>query len=513
MTAWRARSLFALFALAPSGCTGGCRREAVNHAEAPFEIASPYELTTLDPHKANTVSNFAVLSNVYEPLVATDADMKVKPALATAWENPDPLTWRLHLRPGVAFHSGRKLRAEDVVFSLRRLMEHRDLGMRVFVQNLTSVRALDAATIELSTSRPSHNLLSKLHFALVVPEGSTAETLHRRADGTGPFVVREWDEGRSLVVRRNDDYWGPRPTLGLVRFTLGEAPEAAASGLLEGRYQLMQGSGKIAEALLRESPLHEVLRHDNIYVKYLGYDLVREVTPFCPIKPNPFRNALVRRALDLVLDRQVLVEALPVHAVPATQVVPRFIFGFDPSLPATRSSAPEARALLEAEGLGGGFSVTLHTRHIFAGAARVVQKQLAPIGVQVEVKPIDEDEFFSLHDGGRLTLWITRYGCPSGDASDFLNDVIHSRDPSDMYGHRNGGYYSNPRMDAAIRKSEEVEDVEDRRQAVQRMIRQVSDERIMLPLYLDQDVYGIERAYSWQPRNDSYIRLAEVKRR
>ena len=497
----------ALLALAT--LPAGCRRKA---ADTPFHIATPYELTTLDPHRANTVSNFAVLSNVYEPLVVTDADMKVQPALATTWENPDALTWVLHLRRGVTFQSGRPLQANDVVYSLRRLLDHPELDMRVYMQNLAAVRARDPFTIELKTTRPSRILLNKLHFALVIPDGATTESLRARPDGTGPYAVAAWTEGRQLALRRHEGYWGPRPALAHVRFVLGQRAEAAATGLLDGRFQLVQGSGKAVEARLRESG-HEVLRHENIYVKYLGYDVGREETPFCQVKPNPFRNPEVRRALDIGLDRKALVDALPVHAVPASQVVPRFIFGFDPALRPSQPDLGLARKLLQEAGLGAGFPVTLHTRRLFAAAAHAVATQLREIGVMVSVIELGEQEFFALHDGGRLSLWITRYGCPSGDASDFLDDVVHSRDPQGEYGYRNGGLYHDPETDAAIEASAEVENVDDRRRAVQQLIARINEKRIMLPLYLDLDVYGLSREFSWQPRNDSYIRAADVRPR
>src|SRR5947207_1760449 len=62
-------------------------------------ISVPYELSTLDPHAKDTISNYAILSNIYEPLVRTDADMKLHPALAATWDNPDLNTWVVHLRP------------------------------------------------------------------------------------------------------------------------------------------------------------------------------------------------------------------------------------------------------------------------------------------------------------------------------------------------------------------------------------------------------------------------------
>src|SRR6185295_3154378 len=88
----------------------GCAR--LSGGPAPFAIAVPVELTSLDPFE-DSVASSIVIGNLYEPLVRLDADMRVQPALATSWSSADPLTWSFEIRQGVRFHDGRPLRVED----------------------------------------------------------------------------------------------------------------------------------------------------------------------------------------------------------------------------------------------------------------------------------------------------------------------------------------------------------------------------------------------------------------
>lgn len=74
--------------------------------QRPFHAALYYDLSTLDPHVEATVSN-SLLYNLYEALVAVDADLQIRPGLAESWSTPDDLTWHLRLRPDVRFHSTR----------------------------------------------------------------------------------------------------------------------------------------------------------------------------------------------------------------------------------------------------------------------------------------------------------------------------------------------------------------------------------------------------------------------
>jgi ABC-type transport system substrate-binding protein len=153
-----------------------CRKEVV---EAPrtVAIAAPYELDTLDPQAEDRLSNFAILFNVYDPLEDTDADMRIRPSLATTWESPDPLTWVFHVRSSVTFHSGRPLRAADVVYSLKRPGREAGLQVSNFTRDIADVEPLDDHTIKLRTAVPTRVLLAKLRHVAIIPEGATAGAL------------------------------------------------------------------------------------------------------------------------------------------------------------------------------------------------------------------------------------------------------------------------------------------------------------------------------------------------
>src|SRR5262245_2272008 len=119
-----------------------------------FTIEVPYEISTLDPHERNTLSNFAVLSHFYEPLVTSDAGMKIQPCLAKLWENPDQLTWLFYLQTSVHFHSGKPLTSADVVYSFQRLLQHPELEMGGYLTDISDIRAVDRYTVRIHTLRP-----------------------------------------------------------------------------------------------------------------------------------------------------------------------------------------------------------------------------------------------------------------------------------------------------------------------------------------------------------------------
>jgi peptide/nickel transport system substrate-binding protein len=496
----------AVLAAAALSLAAGCR----NRAPAHLTISAPYEVDSLDPHVKNTVSNVVVTGHIYEPLVTTDKDMRLQPGLARLWENPDPSTWVFHLRPDVKFHSGRPLRADDVVYTIRRLLADPLLEIGGYTLYIADVRALDDLTVQIRTTRPLSILLNKLRFVGIVPEGSTSATLASSTDGTGPYRLVRWVKGQSVELARNDAYWGKAPAIPRVTIILDRSPAQAAGDFMEGRAQLAQCNSKSAAAPLLGHERAVLQRRPSLYVKYLSYDMARAQSPYVAAAANPFRDLRVRQALELAVDRERLASALSIDAVPAQQIVPAFIFGFNPTLVPTRPDPAAARALLADAGFPGGFRVRLDVRKSYLEAAVQVRTQLAPLGIVVDIESQPDEAFMERVKRHDTSLFISRFGCPTGDASDILDNALHTADALRHMGMQNYGGYSNPEVDRRIEESAGIEAVADRRLALEKIVAMLDADRAWIPLYSDQDVYAVDRSLAWEPRNDSFIYAAEV---
>jgi peptide/nickel transport system substrate-binding protein len=498
--------------LALAASVGGCRRAAT--VDPPtvdaVDIAVPWEIATLDPHAEDKVSNHALWTNVYESLVTLGNGLEVRPALAESWESPHPLRWVFKLRRNVHFHGGQPFGARDVVASVQRILGGRDLQIRNYLSEVTEVQALDEHTVEIRTSQPSRGLLNKLSFVAVISAAADPATLTSTANGTGPYRLARWEPGRLVSVARHDGWWGPRPAVRAATFHLAQSTDAVIAGLQAGRFPLAQADSRRLSAALQGSTSHEVLRRDNLFVKYLAFDVAHETTPYVPGRPNPFRDARVRRAIHAAIDRHRMVKEMWGYAVPATQPVPRLVFGFNPRIPEPAADRELAARLLAEAGVTGGFEVVLHARRILADAAALVREELAGVGIRVTLKELPDEEFFDLVGRGAASLWINRFGCTTGDATEILNDVLHTRDEARHLGMLNYGGHGDARLDVEIEAVGRIEDSGIRRDAIQRILERVMDEVIVVPLYNDQDVYALSRAYVWEPRSDSHIRVAEI---
>lgn len=488
---------------------GACRRPAPPPS---LTLSVPYQIDTLDPHARDRLGNAAIAAHFYEPLVAFDAEMGIHPALAERWESPDLLTWVFHLRSGVRFHGGRALTAEDVVYTFDRLANVAKLEVGLYVVQIRSVRALDPMTVEIRTRRPLGILLNKLAAVPVVPKGS-GESLATQVDGTGPYRLVAFEPGR-LRLRRNDAYRvapGSSPPAAVdVTILLGRGAAEAGSDFSAGRCDVAQVPGREIARSLERVPGATISRRPELFVKALGFDVVPHRTPFVPGDANPFAARAVREAVSLALDRKALAERLPSSALPASQLVPPYVFGFDPSLPAAVHDPERARRLLAEAGYAAGFEVTLHARKRLVDAAREVAAQLAPVGIRVTVAELSDGEFFEMAESGRLSFILISFGCASGDVSDLLDAGFHSVDAARRFGTSNFGRFSDPSLDEAIERSAEILEAGDRRETLFGIVRRAMSEHVLVPLYLDENVFAVRRPFAYRPRASSFVLAADV---
>src|SRR3954453_13794043 len=128
-------------------CTvGGVLSIAPARAEHVVRWVTTLAPSGLDPHAFGNQQTSAVHLELYEPLVDVDWKMNVEPSLALRWRLASPTVWRFELRPGVTFHGGEPLTAEDVVFSLTRARADTS-AWSYFLPGITGIEAPDAGTV------------------------------------------------------------------------------------------------------------------------------------------------------------------------------------------------------------------------------------------------------------------------------------------------------------------------------------------------------------------------------
>lgn len=488
----------------------GCARRIP--AGETYTISVPYDLDTLDPGARNRLSDFSLLSNFYEPLVVTDANLSPRPALAVRWSNPDALTWLFELRPGVLFQDGQPLTAEDVVWTFERLLRSPGLELSGNISSIRSVRARDAKTVEIRTVAPAGILLNKLRFVLVVRRGEDFPLLSGRVNGTGPYRLGSWKRGEMLSLERNEAYWGARPALGRVSIALNRSADVALEDFLSGRSLFVQSNSKATERALLKKPGVAVRRNSSVSVKFLYFEVAREVSADFAGGKNPFQDVRVRRAVSLAIDRAELVRRLSVPASPAHQLVTPYIFGYDPSREPIPYDPREAARLLAEAGWPDGFDLRFRARGLFSEAAGVVSEMLGRVGIRARVTSLSEREWFQAMNEGRFSLTISRFGCPTGDASDIFENALHTRDTKRAIGLTNYSHYSSSDVDRLVDQTSRILEMTRRQALLFEATTHAMDDLPIVPLYVDQDFYAFRSGVEWTPRNDNFLIASEITR-
>ncbi|MBN1533192.1 MAG: hypothetical protein JXA20_11055 [Spirochaetes bacterium] len=161
-------------------------------------------------------------ANVWEALVKMDGRLRPRPWLAERWESRGGgKIWRFRLRGGVLFHNGAPLTAADVVANMERKRRHPRFDPRGIMGNVTALRAAGDRVVEFRLLHPLPffpGLLSYYGSPILHPSSFNGDGTIRRMIGTGPFMFRSVDRGRSLTLVRFDRYWGARPAYGRVVF-------------------------------------------------------------------------------------------------------------------------------------------------------------------------------------------------------------------------------------------------------------------------------------------------------
>lgn len=479
-------------------------------------IALQTDLTSLDPHVAPTFTSAALQQHVFGSLVTMDARLTVVPDLATAWRNPDDTTWEFDLRDGVAFSDGTPFTAEDVAFSLRRAATIRNAAGTVapYVRAIRRVTVVSPQRLWLETDTPYPQLLSDLTRVRSVPahlgEGATTERFNRgeAAIGTGPYLALRWMPGDRLELRRNPGYWGPTPAWAAVTFRPIPSDAARLAALLSGDVDVIDKVSTADVARLRREARMSLFQHDGNRTMFLVPDLARETSPFvtdrggAPLTPNPLREALVRRALSLAINRPALAaRTMEGLATPANQAAPAGMFGYADAIPPAAFDPAEARRLLAVAGYPDGFRLVLHCssgRYLNdRQTCQAIAQMLTRIGVETVVQSEPPAVFYARMTRFDASLLLNGWGS-IGENLTVLRQVLHSVDEARGYGGFNRGRYANPEVDRLIESAAATVDEGARRTAQQAAMEGAMADLGVIPLYTAAWAWATRRGLTYE---------------
>jgi peptide/nickel transport system substrate-binding protein len=414
--------------------------EAAAQSTTPIKISFRSALVRLDPAFTVSSDEYVATQSIYDNLTRLDDKLSPIPGIASEWSSPDGgATWLFMLRSGVKFHHGRELDAEDVVFSLSRVLDSKNgsPGRRA-VGPIKTVTAEGPMTVKFVLEGPFAEFPAIMSgtFSRIVPRDAS-ENLNQKPVGSGPFKFGEWIPGQHLKLVRNADYWmAGAPKASEVWLVTYPAQAAEQSAFATGETHMMWDVPVALVPAVSKFPNVTLIE-----VPSTGFQpvVMRSDRP-------PFNDPRVRRAVKHAISReQVMRFVLQGHGVVAqdTPVAPSSAM-YAPVQAPTYDVA-EAKGLMKEAGLEAGFPVKLFASNERAGCietAQVIKPMLEAIGIKAEIQQVPWDRF-NAEVWKKETFFISNWvGRPTIDEQ--LYPYFHTTGSWNEYN------YSNPQLDKLL---------------------------------------------------------------
>jgi len=460
-------------------------------------------LVSLDPHTQDEEVTTSVLANFYQGLVGFDANMKLRPMLAAGYANPDELTWRFRLRPGVRFHDGRPLTAEDVIYSLERARSHPQSVFKSILAVVERIEKRAALEVQIVTRRPQPVLIKTLTAVAILPRGFQPGNT---AVGTGPYRLVGAELDKEIRLEAFQGYWGSLPAFRRAVFRIVPQDRWRGHELVGERLDVDAEPSLQMRVIIEKDPKFRILTQEGASVTMLG--MVGSGTPV----ENPLADRRVRQAISLAIDRRELVRTLfNWYTAPASQLVPKSIFGFNPDLPVIERNLDQARRLLQEAGLEEGVHLRLDHSEATGPEADMIRRQLADVGIGVQLNRVNWEELYNRISTGESRFHLVGYITTTADVSELFNSLIHTNMPGTEYGLENPSGYSNPELDRLIEAADREYSIQRRQRLLQEAMGRVMEDLPLIPLYVWTRCYGLRRDLEWTPRADGLILAEEFR--
>jgi peptide/nickel transport system substrate-binding protein len=437
-------ALPAAAALAPRGAHAGEARDAA------ITVGMTVPSGAIDPLTVADTGGVCMLSQVGEYLTLSDPDLRLRPCLADSWQpNHDGSVWTFRLRQGVRFHDGRPFGAADVVATMDRLADpaNGSVALSALAGCLSKggTQALDERSVAFHLDAPNGSfpyLVSSDNYSAIMLPADYAGGFERGFPGTGPFRLERYTPKAHATFLRNEDYWGARAAPARTRFIFYDSIQAQVLAMQGGQLDvLLHAPVQGSQALLADSRLSVLA------LKSSAHEQVHMRTD-----AGPFRDARVRRAVALSLNREHLVLGLfRGMATPGNDSPFAPIFAAtDPSVPQRRQDLRQASELLQAAGYARGFRATLTTERFveMPDYAVIIQNAVRPLGIELSLNVEEQSAYYGRATFGESDWLDSQMGIEDyahrGVPNIFLTATLGSR------GTFNAAHFHNSEYDGLV---------------------------------------------------------------
>lgn len=488
-------------------------------------IANQGDALSMDPHSLNETLQLSVTGNVYEPLVGRNKDLSLTPMLATSWKQTSPTVWRFELRKGVQFHDGTPFTADDVVFSLARTqVEGSD--MKSYTNDFKEVRKIDSHTVEIETKTPFPILPDVLSLVYIMSKKwcetnqatvpvnrrkGVENTASFKANGTGPFRVRERQPNVRTVFTRNGSYWGKiEGNVTEVVFTPIGNDATRVAALLSGEVDVMEPVPVQDIDRVNSSANTRAVTGPELRTIFLGMDQKRDELLYSNVKgKNPFKDKRVRQAFYQAIDIKGIKKTVMRGASnPSAQLVGPGINGFQPEMKRLPYDVEAAKKLMAEAGYPNGFEVSMNCpndRYVNDGRiCQTVAANLSRINVKINLQAETKGTYFPKVLRRDTSFYMLGWTPATYDAHNVMNAIMRCVDDKGA-GQFNLGAYCNPKVDELTLKVQAETDKDKRNAYIKEAFDLHAADVGHIPLHQQALAWGVNKKVKLVQLADNFM--------
>jgi peptide/nickel transport system substrate-binding protein/oligopeptide transport system substrate-binding protein len=454
---------------------------------------------------ATDIYSVSLIQQLFDGLVQFDKDLNVIPALAKSWKiSPDGLTYNFSLRKDVKFHQGKEMTAEDVIFSLSRVLDpkvkspaanllSRVVGAKEFqdgaAPNVRGLTAPDRDTIVIRLSEPYSPFLSVLGMNKfkVLPRSEVEKSdsgFGKAPAGTGPFKFVSMKEGEEVVLEANQDYFEGRPYLDKIVFKIfhGSPLEVIFKEFMEGRLDEAPIPFKEYRETTDSKSFH-LVRKPLLSLRFYGLQ----------VRTKPLDNRKVRQAINLAINlARIDQEVFQGKDSITHRILPLGMPGFSAGKNPYPYDPKKARQLLTEAGYPDGKGMpalelwSASRSEITQRELELVKSNLADVGIQLQVRyETDWNRFEERLISSKTPLYRYAWYADFPDPDNFLGTLFHSKS---RYNFSN---YVHPEVDRLLDRAKTERDYLKRMEMYRRIEEVVLEDAPIVPTvnHLFQWVY------------------------
>ncbi|HTB99174.1 MAG TPA: ABC transporter substrate-binding protein [Ferruginibacter sp.] len=499
-------------------------------------------IASLDPAFAKNQSVMWAVHQLYNTLIEVDDNMQLSPSLAKSWEiSSDNLTFTFQLRTDVFFHDddafqngkGRKLTAQDVVYSFERIVDKNTAspGAWIFNDRVDSVNgftAINDSTFQLKLIRPFQPILGilSMQYCSVVPKEAVdkyGNDFRSHPVGSGPFQFVVWEEGQALILKKNDHYFEHDSSGNALPYLDGikvSFYDSKATEFLEFQQDRLDFINDIDpsfkdEVLTKTGHLKKewegkiiLNKHPYLNTEFLGI-LVDPDNDL--VKSSPLRFQKVRQAINYGFDKRKMMLYLrnSIGTPAESGFVPMGLPSFDTAaVKGYHYDVAKAKQLLAEAGYPNGKglpTIKLLTVPIYADLASYIANELQQIGIDIEVETIQKSLLLEQTAKSKALFYRGSWIADYPDAENYLS-VFYGKNPAPP----NYTRYKNPAFDILYEKAIAEKNDSVRYKLYQQMDQLIVNDAPIVPLWYDMAIHLVHNNITGFEANS--LNLLELRR-